>query len=240
MGKREDNKTAKILEREIIIGIKDRLKGTGWKKKHNSFFRQIDNNFHCVSAYPYFEFDDGVPTMFLRVRSEAKPMGIDPIYWDIAQMPENKNEPLSFRAWAAFKTDPVYFHLDGPLNRQMAAVRDVIDLFMDWNDKETKKVSKILIAQKFSDVFRKFEGDNIGKHSKPITLICALILEGFQDDALEIARNHAPISSRNLFVDGNPKDRVNFYELAILHLAGRKVFETEVRRKPDYGFAPRK
>jgi len=240
MGKREDNKVAKILEREIIDGIKGRLKGTGWKKKHNSFFCQIDDNFHCVSAYPYFKFEDGVPTIFLRVRSEAKPMGIDPIYWDIAQMPENKNEPLSFRAWAAFKTDPIYFYLAEPLDVPMASVGEAIDLFMNWKVKETKKVSQILNSKKFSDVFREFEGDNISKHSKPITLICALILEDCQDEALEIARMHAPTSSRNLFADGDPRDSVNFYELTILHLAGRKAFESEVRRKPNFGFGPRK
>ena len=54
MGKREDNKLAKELESEIIGGIKNRLKGSGWKKKHNSFFRSVDNQFLCASAYPYF------------------------------------------------------------------------------------------------------------------------------------------------------------------------------------------
>lgn len=227
MGKREDNKTAKLLDREILSGIKEQIKGTGWKKKHNSFFRQIESNFHCVSAHPYFEFNDGRPTLFLRVSSKAKPMGIDPIYWDIAELPDNKNEPLSFRTWAAFKTNALDFNHGEPLNGPMSSVNEVISAFMDWKDKETKSVTKTLESKIFSRIFRESKGENISKHSNPITLICALILEGNQEEALEIARKYAPSSYRNLFVDGNPSDRVNFYELTVLYLAGRQAFENE-------------
>ena len=225
MGKREDNKTAKLLEREILKGIKEQLKGTGWKKKHNSFFHQIGNNFHCVSANPYFEFNDGTPTMFLRVSSKVKPMGIDPIYWDIAEMPENKNEPLSFRAWAAFKTNPLDFNHIRSLNVPMVSTQEVISTFIDWKEKETKRATEILKSEKFSQLFKDTKGENATKHSKPITLICALILENCEKEALKIAEEHAPSSYRNLVVDGNPNDRVNFYELTILYLAGRKEFE---------------
>jgi len=41
VGKREDNKLAKELEMESINGIKERLKGSGWKKKHNSFSAKL-------------------------------------------------------------------------------------------------------------------------------------------------------------------------------------------------------
>lgn len=239
MGKREDNKLAKELEGQIIDGIKEQLKGSGWKKKHSSFFRQVDDKFLCASAYPYFEFEDSVPSMLLRVRYEAKPMGIDPIYWDISQMAENKNEPLSFRAWAAFKAEPAYFHLGTTIGDPEKTVEDVISKFLNWMTAETKRVEDVLNNAPFSEIYLSLEPDADEHENYAATRICSLVLEGHKDKALEIARNLAPNSFRNLYYK-NPGDRVNFYELTILYLAGNEAFKKEVRKKPDSGFFKRK
>ena len=62
-------------------------------------------------------------------------------------------------------------------------------------------------------------------------MICALIDEGKNDVALEVAREIAPSAYQGLCADGNFNDRVNFYELTILHLAGRPAFRDEVLKR---------
>ena len=239
MGKREDNKIARELEQQIVDGIRERLKGSGWKKKHSSFFRKVDDKFLCASAYPYFEFKNSIPSMMLRVRYEGKPMGIDPIYWDISQMPDNKNEPLSFRAWGAFKADPAYFHLGTTIGKPAKTIDCVINTFINWMEEETERASSAMEIKSFSEIYMDLEPGADTHENHAATLICALILEGQNDQALAIARKMAPTSFRNLYLE-DPNDRVNFYELTILYLAGKETFKKEVRKKPDSGFYIRK
>ncbi len=240
MGKREDNKLAKELEKEIVNGIKGRLKGTGWKKKHGSFFRSINSNFYCASAYPFFEFRNSVPKMFLRARFESKPMGIDPIYWDIVQMPDNKKQPLSFRSWAAFKTDPAYFHLGTTICENIGTTDEVISVFVEWMQVETARVKELMENKPFSEIYESMNPDDSKPSFNGDTLVCALIYENREEEALALARKWAPDEFRNLCLNDNPNDRVNFFEMTILYLTGAEAFKKEVRVKPDPGFYKRK
>ena len=236
MGKREENKIEKQLKKEIIDGIKASLNGSGWKKKHGSFFKSIGENFYCASVYPFIDFENSQPTIGLNARYEAKPMGIDPIYWDIAEMPENKNEPLSFRAWAAFKTDPACFHLTTTITENCDSIHEAITSFVDWIQKETERVKNIMETTLFSEVYESLNPDPNVHSYDAATMICALILEERANDALSIARNLAPTSYRGLYQGGKPQNQVNFFELAILFLAGEKAFHKEVRSKRDWSF----
>ena len=73
MGKREENTQAKQLKEEIIGAIKNQLKGSSWKKKHDSFFCETNDNFYCVSPYALISFDNSIPFINLKASFTAKP-----------------------------------------------------------------------------------------------------------------------------------------------------------------------
>jgi hypothetical protein len=66
----------------------------------------------------------------------VKPMAIDPIFWDLVGLPENREQPLSFRANGAWTCRPPYFaeldieeHTDSAVvaDRMIAAATDQLE-----------------------------------------------------------------------------------------------------------------
>ncbi|MEO0872127.1 MAG: hypothetical protein AAFY19_09245 [Pseudomonadota bacterium] len=230
MGKREENKLAKALTKEIEDGVKAKLKGTGWKKKHRTFFRQSGDAFLLFALHPRITINAGVADVEIVVKNEIKPVGIDPLYWDIIQLPENKEKPLSFRGWASFKTDPARLFEDTLIADRSGAAA-AIEAFVSWLPANAERALQMFAERPFSDLFDGTISETARKtnpHHGSETRVCALILEDRREDALALARQLAPTQMRNHPLDGDHSKRVNFHELAILYLAGRESFDREV------------
>ncbi len=232
MGKREENRLAKELKQKCEKAVGDQMKGTGWRKKHHTYFRQSDELFICLSAMPFIEFKQGIPTINLKVRSEVKPMSIDPIFWDLAQMPDNKSKPLSFRAWAAHKCMPLYCEFDKVVGADLGSPQNLAHLFQEWVSEEHKKIISKFQTRVFSDHFKASIKDHHNKAIGATTLICALISEQKIEEALKLAEELAPGEYRNLF-NKTSDNRMNFYELVILKHAGPARFKAITGRDPE-------
>ena len=100
MGKKifRAEESARIAYRRSLgKAVRAACKGSGWRSVDGSLFREHDGWF--VSVRPSVHIFERATTASI----SAKPMSIDPIFWDIVGLPENNNAPLSFRlngAWA--------------------------------------------------------------------------------------------------------------------------------------------
>jgi hypothetical protein len=86
-------KTRTDFERQCLSRLRVLLKGTGWRKRDNLVFAEVDG---C-----YVEASVLVHRSEPRTRFECsfKPMAVDPILWEISGTPECLDQPLSFRSY---------------------------------------------------------------------------------------------------------------------------------------------
>jgi hypothetical protein len=106
MGKkitRAEESARHAYRRALEKSLRARVRGTGWKSAHGSIFREEAGWF--VEASPSVYIFERVTKAVVSV----KPMAIDPIFWDLVGLPENREQPLSFRANGAWACRPPHF-----------------------------------------------------------------------------------------------------------------------------------
>lgn len=90
----DEKKARKALSKDVAAELRRRAKNAGWKVYRGWLFREDDGWF--VDAWCDVRQRKTTVTVHL------KPMGIDPVFWDIVLVPQNRNQPLSFRLWGAW------------------------------------------------------------------------------------------------------------------------------------------
>jgi hypothetical protein len=106
MGKkitRAEESARHAYRRALEKSLRARVKGTGWKSAYGTIFREQAGWF--IKASPSVHIYEHVTEAIIG----AKPMAIDPIFWDLVGLPENREQPLSFRANGAWACRPPYF-----------------------------------------------------------------------------------------------------------------------------------
>jgi len=103
MPTKEERQKYKKFKKELDTAIKVKVTGTGWRKKNSSVFKEIDDNFYVADFI-------ASPGSNVQVRIQTKPMELDPLFWEIFELPENNKQPLSFRAWGAFVSPGVWIY----------------------------------------------------------------------------------------------------------------------------------
>jgi len=100
--KKELRKIRGAYEKEYGKELRALVRGSGWTKSReflvstdNVLFFASSTRFHPFKEKSYFDFGH-------------KPMILDEIFWDVFQLPENKKQPLSFRAMGAFTCNGHY------------------------------------------------------------------------------------------------------------------------------------
>lgn len=89
--------------RALEKAVRAASKGSGWRTIEGCLFRERAG--WSVSVFPsVFIFEEST-----KATVSAKPMAIDPIFWDIVGMPENADAPLSFRLNGAWTCQPPPF-----------------------------------------------------------------------------------------------------------------------------------
>ncbi len=89
----------RALEKSVRIASK----GSGWRSIEGCLFREQAGWFVSVCPSVYI-FEEST-----KASVSAKPMTIDPIFWDIMGLPENNDAPLSFRLNGAWTCQPPHF-----------------------------------------------------------------------------------------------------------------------------------
>lgn len=106
MGKKitRAHESARIAYRKALAkAVRAGAKGSGWRSADGCLFQERAGWFISVSPSVYI-FEE-----ITKASISAKPMAIDPIFWDITGLPENRDAPMSFRLNGAWVCRPPDF-----------------------------------------------------------------------------------------------------------------------------------
>lgn len=96
MSKKVSTAQRRAYASELSKALKGAAKASGWKAAQGLLFKE---------AGPWFVtcwLETSLLSAQTQIRLGAKPMAIDPIFWDIFDLRENHDESLSFRALGAW------------------------------------------------------------------------------------------------------------------------------------------
>jgi hypothetical protein len=178
---REQKKRRRALAKEVALQMRSGAVAGGWKyaggfvfREHGGWFVELTYGTHV---------DQPVTT----VRLYAKPMALDPVFWEIVGLPENNRQPLSFRArgaWTCSSPSLAEFVVDdATLDAEEIAAR-----VLRWGDAEVTTSGHEWTLDSFID--------RIERHPRQIeafswlpALTSSLVLAGQSDVARQ--RCHA-------------------------------------------------
>ena len=100
---RAEESARHAYRRSLEKALRTEAKGTGWKSAQGWIFREEAGWFIDVS--PGVHIYEHLTEAIVRV----KPMAIDPVFWDLVGLANNREQPLSFRAGGAWTCRPPYF-----------------------------------------------------------------------------------------------------------------------------------
>ncbi len=100
---RAEESARHAYRRSLEKSVRVQAKSTGWKSASGSIFREQAGWFIEASSSVY------IYEHLTKAVISVKPMAIDPIFWDLVGLPENREQPLSFRAKGAWTCRPPYY-----------------------------------------------------------------------------------------------------------------------------------
>ena len=106
MGKkitRAEEAARHAYRRSLEKALRPQARSAGWKSAGGLIFREQAGWFIWASPSVY------VYEHVTKAVISVKPMAIDPIFWDIVGLPDNREQPLSFRANGAWTCRPPCF-----------------------------------------------------------------------------------------------------------------------------------
>lgn len=203
---REEARQIKERDKAFKIALKSQAKGTGWKHADGSIFKQEDEWF--LSVLPSMSYKSGVT-----IRWQCKPMAIDPLFWEIFHLEENKKMPLSFRdrgAWTVRPSWPSRY-----IAFEETSPDKLAEAVLDWSNERLNAVSEFSVEKMLN---------RLGPLDKltawKTEAICLLILLERLDDAERLCLESDPADSGGFSASrNNGGDR--FYDYA-LEWIGRK------------------
>jgi hypothetical protein len=100
---RAEESARHAYRRALEKAVRSASKESGWRSIEGCLFRERDGWFVSVCPSVYI-FEKST-----KASVSAKPMSIDPIFWDIVGLSENNDAPLSFRLNGAWTCQPPRF-----------------------------------------------------------------------------------------------------------------------------------
>lgn len=167
--------------RDLVRELRLVAKGGGWKIAGGLLFRDDRGWFVEILSGPIIYWRETI--MYLHV----KPMGVDPVFWDILGMPENRRKSLSFRGLGAWACRPVEF-AHGGLEDGMD-VAGTARRLVEWGNRELEKASADLTTDRFLARLRAAP-EQVERGRLTSSLIVTLLAAGREDEA-EQACNEA-------------------------------------------------
>jgi len=192
--------------RALDKSLRATAKGTGWKAAYGAMFCEKAGWF--VDVTPSVHIYEDTTKALIRV----KPMAIDPIFWDLVGLPENRDLPLSFRSNGAWTCSvPYYAELDVDEDGNADAVAKRFIAIA--TELLTEIVSTCSLESFLSKCFNvpSIEGAYLS------SVVCTLVVLGRQSEALAIC---VDASSKGLS-GGFSAPGGTFSEMAAAHL--RKI-----------------
>jgi hypothetical protein len=193
------------FEKQLLAEIGTHLKRSEWKKSSCALFRQSDGIYQDI--FIAVHRNSASTTTELRL----KPMALDPILWDILDIPENRDMPLSFRTWGAFTCSaiPVY---EAQIESFGDTAGDVAHRLIALYKDKISLVDHVLSEKPFSELVSSHP-NQIERGAYAVTLVTSLINDGNLDLAYGAAMSYASgalSSCVNLVSSGK-----SFHQLAV-------------------------
>lgn len=89
--------TRKELDKHIKIAVKGMLKEYGYKMRSSMLYKKSDNYFISILLVA-----TGINNNEINAVAKVKPYFLDDVFWEVFQMSENMDQPMSLRANGAF------------------------------------------------------------------------------------------------------------------------------------------
>ena len=200
------------FEKQLLSALTPRIKRSSWKKK---------------SCALYVATGDFYQDLFISVHRNAartsaelrfKPLNLDPILWDILDIPENRDKSLSFRTWGTFTCSglPIY---GADLETSSDNPESVADKLLQLCTDKESLFQDLLATNSFTNLVATHP-NQIERGAYAVTLVTSLISSGNLERARETANAYASgalTSCANLVSFGK-----SFHQLAVEWLnAGR-------------------
>ena len=199
---RQETKERHALARQLQKSLREHARATGWGCARGCLFRNHEDWF--VEVLPIVALN-GFRT---HLRLHVKPMAIDPIFWQIVELPENMRLPLSFRASGAWNchTYPIVETILPDAEHQAETLASLV---LDWADKQLEQRGPHWTLQEFIEGLQ--QADNGWNFA---SLVTALVLAGRSDEALSTCLETKARGEAGMFVVGHR----SFVDLAMAYL----------------------
>lgn len=158
-------------------------KDSAWKKSREFVVRQQDGLFLAGKLTVYLNADRLVASL------DMKPMSLDPILWDILDLPENNEMPLSFRAMGAFTCHSLT-QAEVDLKYDGRSPKDVALAFMQFIESASAQARDRLQEQSFTTQLQSHP-NQVDGGAYAITLVASQINDGHYKQAAETAQAYA-------------------------------------------------
>lgn len=167
------------FEKELLASLPALIKKTGWKKNSSALFKANDGYFQNIFISSHRACNHTT------VDLGFKPLALDPILWDILDIPENINQPLSFHAWGAFTcSSPSIFEAQIELPGQ--SPQDVAETVASICIEKAELYRNSLARSTYSDFVENHPTHRLSG-AYAITLVTSLINDGNFKRAHELA-----------------------------------------------------
>jgi hypothetical protein len=164
--------------RELVRELRQEAKGSDWKISGGSLFRDYKGWFVSVLHGVIVFWQETI--MYMHI----KPMGIDPLFWDLLGMPENRRKSLSFRGQGAWTCRPVEFAYGSLKEDGMDAARNARRI-VEWADQELEKARPDLTTDRFLDRLRAAP-EQVERGRLSSSLIMTLLAAGREEEAEQV------------------------------------------------------
>lgn len=170
-----EQKARRALSKALAAELRARAKGTGWKVSQGWLFREDAGWF--IDARPTVHLMEHKAWLELH----AKPMSIDPVFWDIIETQNSDKLPLSFRLFGAFVvTTPAVLRVE--IDEDSLDAGGFADLILSVAQRELERSrNDRSIERLLADVEE--HRSRLPSHPYLPATVCALILLGRRKDA---------------------------------------------------------
>ena len=209
---RQEREEAKNIEQNMKIALKSASKNLKWKYKDSVIFKvQEGLFFECMISYNRLSKD-------FSARLAFKPVALDNLFWEVFDMPENMDQPLSFRTFGAFTVTP--FKVQEWKEEVIGSLEQMCRLIIE---KCQNCISTILLDVKdistYVDYLTKSFNEYKIKHTESILninleLILSNILLGNIKNALSLITERLQSGDTGKFVDCRNNTLKGIYEYA--------------------------
>lgn len=216
---RQETKERYALKRQLEKCVKQAAQGTGWKFARSTLFREYQGWF--VETVPIVAMNK----FETHLQFHTKPMAIDPVFWQVVELPENIQLPLSFRATGAWTchTYPIAKAI------QPDAAHDaetLAGLVLDWADEQLGRFGQQWTLDDFiSDLQQANNGWNFA------SLVSALIVAGRNDEAMTTCLKAKPPTGDGFSAGGR-----SFTDLAVTYLRNSSISDAAEENTNSYTY----